>query len=223
MLKVFGDSLSCGLGCASKRGKGSPDLRKQTPGLVDAPRPNGAPVDSSDEALAQSEALISLIETAISRRSDKLKEQGASEVAPGATNSIAGLIQPADVDRALRGNGTAGPSSRPPAAHGKPPAEGGYEYEYYDAAAPAPAAAGDEYEYSYTYTYREGATAAAKEGAPAAAQEDAVAQGLSPDEYEYARIRRKWWSSRWPRPWLVGLLGSGRGWPREAHESASEG
>ena len=178
MLKsVFGDSLSCGLGCASKRGgKGSPDLRKQTPGLVDAPRPNGAPVDSSDEALAQSEALISLIETAISRRSDKLKEQGASEVAPGATNSIAGLIQPADVDRALRnGNGAAGPSSRPPAANGKPPAEGEYEYEYYDAAAPA--AAGDEYEYSYTYTYRE--------GAPAAAQEDAVAQGLSPDEYEY--------------------------------------
>ena len=107
---------------------------------------------------------------------NKLKEQGASEVAPGATNSIAGLIQPADVDRALRnGNGAAGPSSRPPAANGKPPAEGEYEYEYYDAAAPA--AAGDEYEYSYTYTYRE--------GAPAAAQEDAVAQGLSPDEYEY--------------------------------------
>lgn len=179
---LFGDSLSCGLGCASKRGGKGSDLRKQTPGLVDAPRPNGgAPVDSSDEALAQSEALISLIETAISRRSDKLKEQGASEVAPGATDSIAGLIQPSDVDRALRnGNGAAGPSSRPPAGmppvtNGKPPAEKEYEYEYYDAAAPA--AAGEEYEYSYTYTYGE--------EAPAAAQEDAVAQGLSPDEYEY--------------------------------------
>ena len=184
---LLGDSLSCGLGCASKRGGKGNDLRK-TPGLVDAPRQNGEPVDGSDEALAQSEALISLIETAISRRSDKLKEQGASdEVAPGATNSIAGLIQSTDVDGALRDrNGAAGPSNRPPPLASKPPAANGqsvargeYEYEYYDApGGGAPAEDGGEYEYSYSYASR-GSSAAA------AVQEDAVLQGLSTDEYEY--------------------------------------
>ena len=92
----------CGAGgCAAKRSPNKVPLRKSNPDLYG--KGNGGPVttdvNGSDEALAQSEALIALIETAISRRSEKLKAQGVSEMAPGGAESVAQLLQPADARR----------------------------------------------------------------------------------------------------------------------------
>ena len=86
------------IGCAQKRAP--PKLGQN--GQQNLSRGPADPIDTSDEALEQSEALINLIETAISRRKDKLKELGVEGGPTGASAAdMAKLLESSDVDKAV--------------------------------------------------------------------------------------------------------------------------
>jgi len=77
-IQTLGDSMKGCTGCANKRsphkqlGQGDRVGNTLSHGPTDA-------IDISDEALEESEALINLIETAITRRKEKLKEAGVDD------------------------------------------------------------------------------------------------------------------------------------------------
>ena len=71
-IQTLGDSMKGCTGCANKRSPAK-QLEQGKHGNTLSHGPSDA-IDMSDEALEESEALINLIETAITRRKEKLKE-----------------------------------------------------------------------------------------------------------------------------------------------------
>ena len=100
LMQTIGDSVKGCTGCANKRNnqkqldQGKPIDNTLSSGPTDA-------IDMSDEALEQSEALINMIETAITRRKEKLKDAGV--------DSGVDMAQLGEVEKALGAAGA--PSS----------------------------------------------------------------------------------------------------------------
>ena len=93
-MQTLGDSMKGCTGCANKRSPAKQLEQGKHVGNTLSHGPSDA-IDMSDEALEESEALINLIETAITRRKEKLKEAGVD-----GTSSV-DMGQLKDVERAL--------------------------------------------------------------------------------------------------------------------------
>ena len=128
-IQTLGDSMKGCTGCANKRSPAKQLEQGKHGGNTLSHGPSDA-IDMSDEALEESEALINLIETAITRRKEKLKEAGVD-----GTSSV-DMGQLKDVERALgatkAGKFTEGCVAAPrtdleraPAAPAAPPSERG--------------------------------------------------------------------------------------------------
>lgn len=114
-MQTIGDSVKGCTGCTNKRNNHK-QLEQGKHGVDNTlSRPTDV-IDMSDEALEQSEALINLIEAAISRRKEKLKGAGVDSYPSASGADMAQLIDPSDVDRALGVATTATPPSAPSSA-----------------------------------------------------------------------------------------------------------
>ena len=94
-IQTLGESMKGCTGCANKRSPAKQLEQGKRGGNTLSHGPSDA-IDMSDEALEESEALINLIETAITRRKEKLKEAGVDD----GTSSV-DMAQLKDVERAL--------------------------------------------------------------------------------------------------------------------------
>ena len=94
-IQTLGESMTGCTGCANKRSPAKQLEQGKRGGNTLSHGPSDA-IDMSDEALEESEALINLIETAITRRKEKLKEAGVDD----GTSSV-DMAQLKDVERAL--------------------------------------------------------------------------------------------------------------------------